>query len=94
MVLTLNLYEYAMWYAGFCIVTTICILILNVRATMLVRPPFNLTGYSTFLATTSFLVFIFAPIFFVIFIFYSEKYYNGVVTALLKVYEDQDENNS
>jgi hypothetical protein len=45
-------------------------------------------GASVYLGFTSFVSFLFAPIFFVVYVFYSEVYFNKVVISIINNFED------
>lgn len=81
-----TLYEAAQLYAFFCLVTAICGGIINASVLMKLQV-FKFTPSITYLLTTMFLCFIFAPIFFVIFILYGDSYKLALYTAMVAYFE-------
>jgi hypothetical protein len=88
MELTSTTYDIAAIYALFCLATMCCIFILNVFAMRASGVKMGFIGASVYLGFTSFVSFLFAPIFFVVYVFYSEVYFNKVVISIINNFED------
>jgi hypothetical protein len=71
------------YYFLFCSVTTICILILTAKVFLQVKPYIHPIGLISYFATTGILVFLFAPVFFIIYIFYSEVYVDALIRNII-----------
>lgn len=81
-------YDLAALYALFCLATMCCIFLLNVSAMRASGVEMGFIGATVYLVFTSVVSFLFAPIFFVVFVFYSEVYFNKVVIAIINNFED------
>ncbi len=79
------------YYAIFCIATAICMLRLNVKAFREVGYGWDFRGGLIYygISTPCFLVG--APIFFLIYIFRSAKYYNNLKGYITEIYLDSDD---
>lgn len=84
-------YNIFQWYALFCGATTVAILWLNLRAYYHVRPPMGFIGAFTYFSVTGVLAFVFAPVFFVVFIKFSEIYVMAVATVFINKFLNDDE---
>lgn len=84
-----TLYEAAEWYAFFCLVTALTLAVINLNYIYKIRPGFGISGTFSYLITTILVGFIFAPIFALILLFFSEIYNTAIITVLC---DDSDEN--
>lgn len=80
------------YYFIFCLVTAICIVYLNIKIFRVVNPPLNWYGKTVYFGVIAFLAGLFAPAFFLIFIFYSRAYMDNAVVAINKVLDKRQEN--
>lgn len=77
------------YYMIFCLVTAICTVYLNIKVFRIAKPPLNFSGKLTYFTTMAAMSFIFAPIFFLVFIFYSQTYIDGAVERVKKTFGDE-----
>lgn len=83
------IFELSRYYAFFCLVTTFCFVVLNMCYIWQIKPDFGTTGRIVYLAVIAVTTFIFAPVFFIVLIFYPEVYKAAVYANLSK--QDDDE---
>ena len=83
-----TLYNAAVWYAFFCLVTTLSMLVVNVEIVHKLGYPFGPWGTASYLLTSLFLSFIFAPAFFLILILFGDTYKAAVIKTLLDMASD------
>lgn len=79
--LTLSLFSY---YAIFCITTLICMLHLQLKAIRTVGIEFGFAGGLVYYGLTAGAILLLAPMFFIVYIFRSERYYNKLIEYLLE----------
>lgn len=72
------------YYAIFCITTLICILGLQIHAIRSVGVRFGWWAGTIYYTLTAGGVLFFAPVFFIVFIFRSERYYNRLIDYLVE----------
>jgi hypothetical protein len=77
--LTLNVFSY---YAIFCIATLLCVLGLQVQAIRAAGIRFGWWTGTIYYTITAGAILLLAPVFFIVFIFRSERYYNRLIDYL------------
>ena len=85
-----TLYEAAQLYGFFCLVTALSIGVINFRLLLMVRP-FGFVGSMSYMITTFIVSLIFAPMFFIVLIFFGEVYKDAIFTSLLKQGDNENE---
>ena len=83
-----NVFSY---YAIFCVTTAICIIHLNVKAFRAVGFSWNLRGGFIYYGISTPVFLVGAPLFFIIFIFRSDKYYENLKGYITEIYLDSDD---
>ena len=79
------------YYAIFCITTAICIINLNVKAFKAVGFHWNFSGGLIYYSVTIPIILLGAPIFFIVFIFRSDVYYENLINYITEIYIDSDD---
>lgn len=74
------------YYIIFCVTTLLCILRLQYKAFKETGLRFNFKGSFLYYSITTFLILLLAPIFFIVFIFRSEHYYNSLINYIEENY--------
>lgn len=83
-----NVFSY---YAIFCVTTAICIVYLNMRAFREVGFKWNFMGGFIYYGVSTPIFLIGAPMFFLIFIFRSDKYLASLKGYITEIYLDSDD---
>jgi hypothetical protein len=83
-----TLYDASVWYAFFCLVTALAMLVVNVEIIHKLDYPFGGWGTASYLLTSLFLSFIFAPAFFLILMLFGETYKVAVIKTLSEIRKD------
>jgi len=78
-------------YGIFCLTTLICILHLQIKAFRLCNVKFNLVAGVTYYGITIPIILIGSPLFFLIFIFKSESYYDKLLEILPELFLDSND---
>lgn len=90
--LTQLAYDIAYYYTIFCLVTAICILYLNVKIFRIARPGLNTYGTFVYFSITGLMATLFAPVYFIVFLFYSKRYVESAAETITEVMERQQNN--
>lgn len=70
------------WYFFFCLVTSLGMVIKTIRIFFMVKPGLRFVGTLAYFLTTWVLTFLFAPIFFLIFLAFSSEYEKATIKHL------------
>lgn len=74
------------YYTIFCVTTLICIMQLQYRAFRETGLKFNFKGSIIYYSVTIAMILLLAPIFFIVYIFRSEHYYNSLIDYIQENY--------
>ena len=85
------IYNILQYYLVFCLATSISIVYMSAKILKLADAPYNLSGKATYCGVMALISFVLAPIFFIVFIFYSQTYIENAARILRKQFKQDEE---